>query len=103
MTTDEPAQNSEIFPLDDVTLSILRESLNSSLSIDDDGNPYVEGGGFTVSKFLEFLSNQEEGLELDGVVEMLGTGWSLNDVCRALVDEIFRLRAELGVTHGFGS
>ncbi len=94
MSLEEP-QPQEVFPLDAVTLSILREALNNSLSVDEEGNPYVEGGGFTVSTFLQFLSNQQEGPEDRGITEMLGTGWSHNDVIRALVDEVFRLRAEL--------
>lgn len=86
------------FPVDDVTLNLIYESLGASL----DENHEVVGAEFTLSRLLEFLSGydatrsvpmiDEDGSVIEGVSEYPGQMYVKEDVIKALILEVRRLR-----------
>ena len=86
------------FPLDGITLPGLREALETTfIGIDEEGDPITPEGKVTTGSFLEFLSNQEVEYEDEHMRVLAGSGYSLQDACRALIDEVFFLREKLGM------
>lgn len=78
-------------PLDDASLTLLLEALDASLG--DDGS--VVGADFTLSRLLEFWSGYDESKLVqisDDVYEHPEAVLHPNDVIRALIHEIRRLR-----------
>lgn len=84
------------FPIDDYSLTLLREACDASLVVEEDGTHSVVNGEFTLTQLLDFFSgyNPEESEEVGiNIYEYTGgTMYSYSDVIRALTDEIFRLR-----------
>ena len=95
------------FPVDEQALKMVRESLDSCYTVNDEGEPVLARGDFTLNDLLEFYSgyDPEDYTPLgmhpspfgDDLVE-----WRMHnqpifhehDVIRALIDEVERLRAE---------
>lgn len=83
------------FPVDDGTLNLLEDSLNGSFTVDADGTHHLVGADFTVSDLLDFLSGYDEAkLETgeNGWEEYPDPLYHINDVVRALIAEVRRLR-----------
>lgn len=76
------------FPVDDVTLNLLDHALDSF--VDDDG--VRVGADMGVWELLDFLSGPSECMELDGYSFREVPAYSLDDVLRALIGEVRRLR-----------
>lgn len=78
------------FPVDDITLAHLEHALDTSL----DENFEPVGGEFTLLRLLEFLSGYDETMNVNNedVWEIPITMYSKDDVIRALIAEIRRLR-----------
>lgn len=95
------------FPVDDFTLDQLEHALNTCVagpvSLPFGGEPEeprkLVGGEFTLSQFLDFMSGHDPRRatlvgEVDGIpiYESWDRRYSENDVIRALIAEIRRLR-----------
>lgn len=90
------------FPVDDFTLAAIEHALDARLSYDDDGNCVVVGADYTIPKLLDFLSGYDEGMvvplldddgyEIPHHVEYPGSIYSRDDLIRALIVEVRRLR-----------
>lgn len=85
------------FPTDEVTLAALRHALGASYTCDGTTHRIV-GADMNVSQLLNFLSGYDRSrlvpLSADGTwVEYPGTVYSRDDVIRALLDEVERLRS----------
>lgn len=94
------------FPVDDVTLDALEHALGGALTFEgvenhEDG-PRLVGADMSVSKLLDFLSGYDEsklgpltlddGHDVDGWVEYPDPLYHRDDVIRALIAEVRRLR-----------
>lgn len=79
-----------VVPVDDSSLALILEALNTSYDLDEDRNPVLVGGAFTLTQLLDFWSGYsaalKEGTEPPVIL-------SLPDVIRALIEEIQRLRS----------
>ena len=83
------------FPVDDVALDLLLDSLNASYVLNADGDPEVVGAEFTLHTLLDFYSGFDKGkLERaeDGWLTYDGSLFTETDVIRALATEVKRLR-----------
>lgn len=86
------------FPVDDVTLSLVSQALNTHFEVID-GEHVISGGEFTLNRLLEFLSGydvhrQDQEIAEDGSVVNVYPGviYSKEDVIKALINEVLRLR-----------
>lgn len=84
------------FPVDEQALRLLKEALNTSYEVDEDGNHALVGGDFSLYQLLEFYSGYDPSkLETeygDAILFYPDPMYSLRDVVEALVDEVLRLR-----------
>lgn len=84
------------FPVDDVTLSLVYQSLNTHFDVID-GEHVLVGGEFTLSRLLEFLSGYDAARAVpdttdEDVMIYPGQIYTKEDVIRALINEVGRLR-----------
>lgn len=83
-------------PMDDDSLRLIQEALNSVIiGSDEEGNP-VRSGEFSLSRLLEFWSGYDpDKLQevSEGVFTYSGTMFSQYDLMRALVGELLVLRS----------
>lgn len=83
-------------PMDDDSLRLIQEALDSVIiGTDEEGNP-VRSGEFSLSRLLEFWSGYDPDKlqELsEGVFTYPGTMFSQYDLMRALVGELLALRS----------
>jgi hypothetical protein len=86
------------FPVDDHVLTLLEDAMRGGFEVDPDGTHRLVGAEFTVNKLLDFYS----GYNPENVVNevYLGTLYTKDDVIRALIAEVRRLRA-LALGHSF--
>lgn len=90
------------FPVDDITLDLLDHALNGT--IDDNGN--ITGADMNISQLLAFMSPAQDDHEIQrrtdiadatcsNIIDLTDLGWTYHrdDVIRALIAEIRRLRA----------
>jgi hypothetical protein len=91
------------FPVTSDVLALLRESLDGSYTVDEEGNHVLEGAEFSTTQYLDFLSGhdpsdytvvdtKEFGDSRLEIREYNSPQYSLQDVIRALIIEIERLR-----------
>ena len=93
------------FPVDDVTLLAVEHALDTTLSYNDDGELVNVGSDYSMSQLLDMLSgvdpskwqpaHDDDGYEIPDAVEYTGGPiYHTNDVIRALIAEVRRLRGE---------
>lgn len=73
-------------PLDDISLGLMLEAMNTAYACDENGNHFLVGGTITMPQLLNFWSGYDETHE-EPVVLMR------DDIIRALIEEIRTLRA----------
>lgn len=101
------------FPIDEVTLNAVKHALNGAYDIDDKGHHVVVDAEFNLSQLLDFLSGYDpsklrliqEGEEVAvdapffdqiqgaAIYEYPDAVYTRDDVIRALIEEVERLRA----------
>lgn len=84
-------------PVDEQSLRLLKESLDASYNVDETGQHVLVGADFSLQQLLEFWSGYDKTKLvpiMDNVYEYPGPVIHTNDVIRALVSEIERLREE---------
>jgi len=84
-------------PVDEQSLRLLKESLDASYDVDDAGEHVLVGAEFSLHRLLEFWSGYDKSklvLTEGDVYEYSEPLIHTNDVIRALVSEIERLREE---------
>jgi hypothetical protein len=85
-------------PTDEIALNQIEHALNTSLTLNDEGQPVRIGGEYGLSKLLEFWSGYDENKLIDlgdNWVEYPDTVLSREDLIRALIQEIRLLRVPL--------
>lgn len=111
MTT--PDESLPGFPVDDATLLAIEHAMGGALTFDrpddadlEDEGPWLTGADYSVDKLLSFMSGtlDESGQEYIGVTStMFGDlptyvderpHYTRDDVIRALIGEVRRLRAD---------
>lgn len=84
------------FPVDECTLGNIEHALDARMSVDEEGAHHVAGADFTMPALLNFQSGYDPALVEplgDGIVEYVGGElYTRDDVIRALVAEVHRLR-----------
>ncbi|HZQ33706.1 MAG TPA: hypothetical protein VFB19_18490 [Mycobacterium sp.] len=91
------------FPVDDFTLDQIEHALGGSLGFaDGDPEPHLVGADFSLSALLDFLSGYDESRLVQAVneydtpipdtFEYPDPIYHVNDVLRALIAEVRRLR-----------
>jgi hypothetical protein len=90
------------FPVDDVTLAVLEHALGGSYTVGEDGQPRLQGADCSVSRLLEMLSGYDESklvpalneydTPIPDTFEYPDPVYHINDVVRALIAEVQRLR-----------
>lgn len=81
---------------------MLEESLDTCFdSVDENGEPAVLGGRFTLHNFLQFMSGYNPELTVPSgstgmIFEYLNPQYCEGDVIRSLINEVRALREELG-------
>lgn len=92
------------FPVDDIVLSLIEQSMVPYLTEGPDGDPVLEGGDFDMNDLLNFLSGYDPSLLVEADTYYgsfpihIYTGGPLyhyTDVIRSLIAEVRRLRALL--------
>lgn len=87
------------FPVDDITLNVVRDSLDEVIEYVDPSTGHVtkKGPGFGLHDVLNMLSGFDPALVREeptyGISFYPGEIYSVEDVIGALIDEIRRLRA----------
>lgn len=92
------------FPIDDVTLDAIEHALGGAYTVDEDGEPVLHGADMSLPQLLDFLSGYDPA-KLQPVLNEYDTPmpdvslypeplFSRDDVIRALIAEVRRLRAE---------
>jgi hypothetical protein len=99
------------FPVDDATLSLLKEALDTAYDRDFEHNPVVPEGKFSMPRLLDFVSEHSPETdkfvgygEVPGLLgytdipiyEVATPIYSERDVIRALIAEVERLRPPEG-------
>lgn len=90
------------FPIDESALSNIEHALGGAYEVDEEGNHTLVGADFTLHQLLDFYSGYDERLEepVDEWQEYREVPimtypepvYHVNDVVRALIKEIRRLR-----------
>lgn len=90
------------FPVDDVTLDLVEHSLGAAYDADEDGDNVLVGADMNLHQLLGFLDGtaeveheRKQAADVRGehVVDMTDmTSYHVNDVIRALIAEVRRLR-----------
>lgn len=86
------------FPVDDLTLELIEDSLKGSFVVDDDGNHVLVGGDFTFSQLLDFFSGYDPANveTADGDIDTHQCQiYHYTDVIQAMINEIRVLRKRL--------
>lgn len=83
-------------PVDDFTLTLIEEALNTSYAVDEDGNHTLVGGQFTLPMLLNFFAGYDPA-ELEeiapSIAEYKGISLHPHELIRVLVNEVRRLRS----------
>lgn len=102
MTAVNPdIHNSDVFPVDELTLSMLEASLDTVFdTVDENGDPYVSDGRYTLQSFLRFASGYSPELlvqvdEIGEIFEYPDSQFTEKDVIRSLIHEVRSLRSML--------
>ena len=88
------------FPVDDVTLAAIEHALQGSYTLDEHGNHVLVGAEFTLDRVLDLAAGIDRSQDADhlhpvseGVVVDDRVHFTPNDVIKALIIEVRRLRA----------
>lgn len=82
-------------PVDDFTLTLIEEALNTSYAVDEHGNHTLVGGQFTLPMLLNFFAGYDPADLQEiapGIAEYKGISLHPHDLIRALINEVRRLR-----------
>lgn len=89
------------FPIDDVTLSAIEHAMGGSFTVDSDGTHRLVGADYSMSDLFNFLSGYDPDAVVmisEEVAEYVGGPiYNRDDIIRALIAEVRRLRAEVGL------
>lgn len=83
-------------PLDDISLGLMLEAMDTAYACDENGNHFLVGGTITMNQLLEFWSGYDKAKELDEGENMSYYPHPVlmrDDIIRALIEEIRTLRA----------
>ncbi len=83
-------------PVDDMSLGLMFEAMNTAYDCDEDGNHVLVGGTITMNQLLNFWSGYNKSKELDEGDNMSYYPHPVlmrDDIIRALIEEIRTLRA----------
>jgi hypothetical protein len=84
------------FPVDDFTLRQVEHALDATYTVELDGTHVQVGADFSLSQLLDFLSGYDpvrlEPTDDPNVFVYSGAVYHPNDVIRALIAEVRRLR-----------
>lgn len=90
------------FPVDDFTLDQIEHALDGAYTVDPDGTQTLVGADFSLSQLLDFLSGYDPSrlaqavndydTPIPDVFEYPDAVYHPNDVIRALITEVRRLR-----------
>lgn len=87
-------------PLDDMSLGLMLEAMDTGLDCDEDGNHVLVGGTITMNQLLNFWSGYDKAKELDEGENMSYYPHPVlmrDDIIRALIEEVRALRARVDV------
>lgn len=96
------------FPVDDVTLAAIEHALGGAYTVDTDEDGHhthrLVGADYSLHDLLDFLSGYDpsqvipatdaDGYEMPGVTEYPGVLYHVNDIIKALIAEVRRLRTD---------
>jgi hypothetical protein len=89
------------FPVDDVTLATIEHALGGAWDVDEEGNHTLVGAEFTFDRVLDFMAgidvndrSQVEQIDDSNVYIDHRPHYHPNDVIRALIAEVRRLREQ---------
>jgi hypothetical protein len=94
------------FPVDDLTLDALEHAMGGAYTVDGDGTHHLVGADFTILQLFDWLAgilHEDDNVVLQRMSDVDDPGipifydprpqFHINDVVRALIAEVRRLRA----------
>lgn len=88
--------NTITVPVDDMSLGLMLEAMNTAYDCDEDGNHVLVGGTITMNQLLNFWSGYDKTQEVDESDNMSVYPHPVlhrDDIIRALIEEVRTLRA----------